>query len=305
MLHRKHFHAMGCEMLAIIEDDAESPPEVLSQIPDWFETWEQTLSRFRPDSELSHLNRTFDQPVQVSRDLWEVFQASLEAERYTHGLVTPTVLDAVLEAGYDRPFDQIPAYRNALPSSMLIGNRPLPLVVSVMPEHRICLPPGLHLDFGGIAKGWAAQQTVQKLKHLGPVLMDTAGDIAISGPRADGKPWQIGIANPFQNDEDLISLHLERCGVATSGKDRRRWRQGPFMNHHIIDPRTGLSAQTDVLTATVIAPTILEAETAAKAVFILGSRDGLDWLEGDSGLAGLFVLDDGQVLTSRRMKDYL
>jgi thiamine biosynthesis lipoprotein len=81
--------------------------------------------------------------------------------------------------------------------------------------------------------------------------------------------------------------------------------QGAFMNHHIIDPRTGQSAVTDILAATVIAPTVMEAEAAAKSVFLLGSGAGLEWLEADSGLASLLVLDNGQVLASSRAEEYL
>jgi len=81
--------------------------------------------------------------------------------------------------------------------------------------------------------------------------------------------------------------------------------QGAFLNHHIIDPRTGQSALTDILTVTVIAPTVMEAEAAAKAVFLLGSEAGLNWLEADSGLAGLLVLDNGQVFLSHRAENYL
>ena len=77
------------------------------------------------------------------------------------------------------------------------------------------------------------------------------------------------------------------------------------MNHHIIDPRTGQSAQTDILRATVVAPTVMEAEAAVKSVFLLGSEAGLEWLEADPGLAGLLILDNGQMLTSSRLEEYL
>jgi len=309
MLHRLPFRAMGCQMLAILEQESEDAPNILDQVHDWFEGWEQVLSRFRHDSELSRLNRTTDQFINVSQTLWDVFQASLQADQFTRGLVTPTVLDAVEMAGYDRPFDELPASRGYSASQGYTGLwteiHPLSMVTCDEVTHSICLPPGIRLDFGGVAKGWAAHQTAEKLKPYGPALMNAGGDIAISGPRLDGNPWLVGIANPLEPEHDLVMLHLQGGGVATSGKDRRRWMQGAFLNHHIIDPRTGQPAMTDILTATVIAPTVMEAEAAAKAVFLLGSEAGLDWLEADSGLAGLLILDDGQVLLSRRAETYL
>jgi thiamine biosynthesis lipoprotein len=179
------------------------------------------------------------------------------------------------------------------------------LVIHDEDLHSICLPPNLRLDFGGIAKGWAAHQTVKRLKASGPALMNAGGDIAISGPRLDNEPWLVGISNPFKPSQDYAILRLYGGGIATSGKDRRRWMQGSLLNHHIIDPRTGQPAVTDILTATVIAPTVMEAEAAAKAVFLLGSQAGLDWLEADSALACLLVLDDGQVISSQRAEEYL
>ena len=303
MLHRLPFRAMGCQMLAIVEQDAENTPGILSQVPEWFEAWEQTLSRFRHDSELSHLNRSVDQPVPVSQTLWEVFQASLVANRATGGLVTPTVLDAVVMAGYDRPFEELSANRGYL--DMWTEIQPLSLVICDEASRSICLPPNVHLDFGGVAKGWAAHQTVERLKNTGPTLTNAGGDIAISGPRLDGESWLIGISNPFEPEEDLAMLHVQGGGIATSGKDRRRWMRGDLLNHHIIDPRTGQSAVTDILTATVIAPTVMEAEAAAKSVFLLGSGAGLEWLEADSGLACLLILDSGEIVTSNQLEQYL
>ncbi|HMK07966.1 MAG TPA: FAD:protein FMN transferase, partial [Anaerolineales bacterium] len=167
------------------------------------------------------------------------------------------------------------------------------------------LPAGTRLDLGGIGKGWAADRAVRRLSRTGAALVDAAGDIAVSGPTASGDPWPIGVADPAHAERQLAVLMIGKGGVATSGRDYRRWRQGGLWAHHIIDPRTGRPAQTDVLSATVVGPSARMAEAAAKAVLILGSREGLGWLEGRPALAGLVVLDDERVLTSRRMKPYL
>ena len=296
---------MGCEMLAILDKDAESAPEVLDSVPGWFETWEQILSRFRPDSELSRLNQTFDQPTEVSAVLWDVFQTAKWAHQFTGGLVTPTVFDAMIDAGYDRPFDDLPRYQSALLISTLTQIQPLSMIVIDEANQTICLPKGVHLDFGGVAKGWAAHEVVEKLKAHGPCLMNAGGDIAVSGPQSNGEPWPVGVSNPFETGTDIDVLHLKRCGIASSGKDRRNWRQNGLIRHHIINPLTGQPAETDLLRVTVIAPTVMEAEAAAKAAFILGVEEGMTWIEADYALAGLFILDHGEVLHSQRMQEYL
>jgi thiamine biosynthesis lipoprotein len=121
----------------------------------------------------------------------------------------------------------------------------------------------------------------------------------------DGSPWTVGIADPFNANEDIEIISIHKGGVATSGKDRRRWLRNGIPQHHIIDPSTNQPAETDVLTVTVIAPDVMRAEAAAKAAFILGSRSGLEWLESQNDLSGLFVLENGQTIYSKRMNKYL
>jgi len=303
MLQRLNFHAMGCEILALIDHDIEAP--MLKQVPIWFEEWEQILSRFRTNSELTHLNMIHDQPIQVSDTLWDVFGAAQKAEQMTNGLVTPTLLDAILEAGYDRPFDNLTPQTSFKLDSVITTTQPLTAILANESNQTLTLPFGMGLDFGGVAKGWAAHQAMLRLQAEGPVLIDAAGDIAISGPRADGNPWKIGVANPFKQNEELEVLNLNSNGVATSGKDRRRWLRNGILQHHIIDPLTGEPAETDLLTVTVIAPDVMQAEAAAKAAFILGSHAGLEWVESHPELAGLLILDNGEMLYSTNMEKYL
>jgi FAD:protein FMN transferase len=295
---------MGSEMLAVLESSAVS--QALPAIPQWFEEWEQVLSRFRYDSELTRLNQTHERPVRVSDVLWDVFQAARTAEQMTGGLVTPTVLNAMLDAGYDRPFDEMadPGSKPSTGSNNTVDS-PRMEVSANTTDRTITLSKGIGLDFGGVAKGWAAHQAMERLQAEGPALVDAAGDIAISGPRADGSPWQIGVADPFHKGEEIEVIYLERCGVATSGKDRRRWIRDGALKHHIINPHTNQPAETDVMTVTVIAPNVMQAEAAAKAVFIQGSRPGLEWIEAHPEFAALFILDDGQMLYSRTMEEYL
>ena len=129
----------------------------------------------------------------------------------------------------------------------------------------------------------------------------------MSGPLMDGNPWEIGLHKPFDRTSGYIGMMYfdQSCGVATSATDRRRWKQGGLLRHHIIDPHTGLSAESDVLSATIVASTAIEAEAAAKSVVILGSAEGLPWLESKPNLAGLIILEDGNILYSHGINEYL
>lgn len=307
------FHAMGCGMAAFIDRESEAAIHALEQVPAWFEQWEQVLSRFRPDSELNQLNAAAGEDFSVSPTLWEVVQAALEAARFSDGLVTPTILKSLHRAGYDRSFDQLqtaqdPGKSVALslyPSAERVGSA-LWRDIRIDAERRtVNVPVGAGLDLGGIAKGWAAQQAMLILKDFGPALVDASGDIAVSGAMEDGTPWPVDIDDPLEFQPRLDQLALTSGGVATSGIDYRRWLQNGSWKHHIIDPRSGEPAQTDLLSVTVVAPDVLQAEAAAKVALILGSQAGLEWLEEQDSICGLLALQDGHLVYSSGLQDHL
>ena len=302
-MQRIEFRAMGCHMLALSASQTESAGALLNQVPSWFVTWEQALSRFRPDSELSRLNRSSGQWFAASETLWSVLQVALDAAQASDGLVAPTMLDAMEAIGYDRSFEVI---RTGV---AVLSIRPPAIVdwrdIEFDPSRRaVRLPVGMRLDLGGVAKGWVAEQAAQRLAEEGAALVDAGGDIAVRGADGASEPFPVGVADPWQPEEMLSLVMLSSGGVATSGRDYRRWQANGKPQHHILDPRTGAPAETDVLSATVIAPNTIEAEVAAKVAFILGSGAGMDWIEAHPGLAALLALEDGNVIRSSRFADY-
>ena len=92
--------------------------------------------------------------------------------------------------------------------------------------------------------------------------------------------------------------------MATSGRDYRHWNQGGLERHHIIDPRISQPARTDVLAVTAVAPNAAQAEMAAKTAFILGSHEGLAWLESRSDYAGLLVLENGSAFSHKQLCEF-
>jgi thiamine biosynthesis lipoprotein len=263
--------------------------------------WERVWSRFRPASELSRLNRRAGRPIRVSRTLLGPLTAALTAARWTDGLVTPTILPALLAAGYDRSFERLPPAVAPRPSPEPAPDAWRAIQVD-LGRRTVALPAGVAIDLGGVAKGYAADLLARGQRAL---LIDAGGDIAVSGPLPNGRPWPIGIADPRAPHETLALLALCRGGVATSGRDIRRWRQGAVERHHLIDPRRGRPAETDVLAATVIGPSALVAEVAAKVVVLRGVEEGARWVERRPALAALIVREDGRVLMTERMDSFL
>lgn len=297
----KSFRAMGCQMSVFMDSPSNSAQETLVFVPEWFETWEQALSRFRADSELSKINRQSGIPSVVSDVFWSVFELAIQTEQESMGLVTPLVLPALEMAGYNVSFEQIAeaAYSTPEYSGYPIGR--LNDLIYDASQRIIQLPFGSGLDFGGVAKGWAANQAIGRLAAFGPALVNAGGDIAISDFQRDGKPWVIGVMDPFEPERDLGSISVGQSGVATSGKDFRQWKQNGVFRHHIIDPRTGLPADTDLVSVTVIAQDVMAAEMAAKIVMLKGSQAGLDWLENETDHQAILVLADARILTTEQI----
>jgi thiamine biosynthesis lipoprotein len=303
-MQKLEFRAMGCEMLVALDNEDQSAAKRLEDVPHWFEDWEQTLSRFRSDSELSSLNRHAGSYIQVSPIMIEVLKLAKQACLKSSGLVTPMVLRAMETAGYDKDFQLLE--EQSFPSNKNPVNIPDANGIEIDEETQIVrIPNGAQLDFGGVAKGWAAHKAMNMLSELGPVLVDAGGDIAINSVRSGNFPWVIGVNDPFNRGAYIERIYLGEGGVATSGRDHRQWRQGGELRHHIIDPRTGRPAETDLLSVTVVAQDVLEAEMAAKTVLILGSRSGMDWLDCQEGVAGLAVLENGELLGSHGIERYL
>jgi thiamine biosynthesis lipoprotein len=220
------------------------------------------LTRFEPHSELSRLNASRGRWSAVSPELEALLRESLRAFEISDGLVNVAVLAAVLAAGYTRDFAAGPTERME-PEPV----PPLPDVLQLRPGEARLVSGGA-IDLGGIAKGWLADRVAERLGDN--ALVNLGGDLFARGSGASGEGWPVGFG-----DRTLL---LKDMGAATSGTTKRAWAGG----HHLIDPRTGLPAQSDLSEVSVLASTATDAEIYAKVALLLGSRDAPKWLESRS-----------------------
>jgi thiamine biosynthesis lipoprotein len=258
MIAHRSFRAMGTEIELVL--DANSHDTAFDRAEAEFERLEQVMSRFRPTSELSQLNVTGT--LDASADLADVVGLALAAREETGGKFDPTIHDALVAAGYDRTFDEVAPTGPARDGAGACGG------CVTIDGHRIEVEPGYRLDLGGIGKGFAAERVAELMACSGPCLVSAGGDVAVRGVPAEGV-WPVAV-------DDSLTLGLERGGLATSGRDRRRWRRGQEERHHLIDPATGRSAETDLLRVTVIGRTAVDAEVLAKVLFLGGLAEAID-----------------------------
>ena len=281
---RETFAAMGTTVELVV--DAPDGPLARAAMRAGraeFGRLEALLSRFRPGSELSRLNRA--RRMHVGADLLRVVGAALALRRRTGGRFDPTVGRAVVAAGYDRDLargldDPRPAGRA----------RPARGAVAVdVGASWIALGSGVDLDLGAIAKGDAADRSCALMAQAGPCLVSAGGDVAVSGPRAGG-PWGVAVMAA----DGPVTLALERGGLATSGTDRRRWSRGGERLHHAIDPREGRPSATDLVRATAVAATAAAADALATALLIAGRRDA-EALAAEWDVPAVLVDADGRL----------
>jgi FAD:protein FMN transferase len=287
-LRRSEFGAMGTRVRVLT--DAAAGDAAAKQVERLFARWEERLSRFRPDSELSRLNARSGRPMVVSDLMLEVLSAALRAARATSGLYDPTLLRAIEQLGYDRSFERIGPVVPP-PSGPIAPGGGWRRVRVDHGARTVTVPAGVGIDLGGIAKGMAVDAAIERLRALGvgSAMVSAGGDLRVLGTPPGERSWRVEIPGPAGQ----VTVPLTHGSLATSGIGRRRWRQGRAERHHVLDPRSARPARTGLWSVSVAAATCAQAEVAAKTAFILGVGPGAEFL-ASKRLAGLFTTQAGE-----------
>jgi FAD:protein FMN transferase len=256
---------------------------------------DRACSRFRQDSDLSRVNAAAGGPTAVSESFLEALEVALRAAQLTEGDVDPTIGRAIHAIGYDRDFSALPANRRHSVSAA-----PVPGWRSVHLDRRagtVRVAPGVKLDLGATAKALAADRSARRITEALEcgVLVNLGGDVSVAG-RAPQGGWWVRVTDDHReggaNDGQTVSI--ASGGLATSSTTVRQWTAGGQRRHHIIDPRTGGSAQVIWRTASVAAGSCVDANIACTAAIVRGAR-APEWLRG-LGLPSRLVGAGGQVV---------
>lgn len=235
---------------------------------------EARWSRFVSTSDIARLNAAGGAPVSVDADTLLAVATALDACRRTAGRVDPTVHDALVALGYDRPFTELAPTDGTAPAGATASTTPAPGAAGIVLDHEggcIQLPPGVRLDLGGIGKGLAADLVAEALVAQGAAgaLVDVGGDLRATGASPGGTGWLVEVEDPFDTARTLATLGFADgtdVAVATSSVLGRRWWRHGREVHHLVDPATGAPMRTAGVAATVVAPRAWLAEVAGKVV---------------------------------------
>ena len=252
---------------------------------------DRAMSTYDPKSEISRLNA--QGTVEAGAEFLAVTRQALAFHRVSDGAFDVTMKPLLdLQA---RSFKD----RNGPPSATEVA-AVLGLVDATkiaIEGARISLPPGAQMTLDGIAKGFAIDRAIEVLAARGVThaLVDAGGDVRVLGDK-NGEPWNVALQDPRQPSRHLAVVALRERAVATSG-DYRRYFDPEMKYHHILDPRTGASAEA-LISATVLAPTAMMADALATSVFVLGPVEGMALVESLADTEALLVTDDREILTS-------
>jgi len=253
---------------------------------------DRTMSPFKPESELSRINREAARaPVPISKEMFDLIARSVEFSQLSDGMFDITF------ASVGCMFD----YRNGIKPTADRIAAALPGIDyrHLRMDRRECTiqfaRSGVRIDLGGIAKGYAVDNCIALLKSRGvkEALVMAGGDSRVLGDRR-GRPWMIGIRDPRRKEDMVAMLPLVDTAISTSGDYERCFEADGVRYHHILDPKTGNSA-FGVRSVTIIGPDATTTEGISKSVFIMGPERGIRFAESLPGIDAVIIDGDGNM----------
>lgn len=287
------------------------------EVQSWIQYVEAKLSRFLPDSELSLFNRCHGAPFFCSKLFYEIMSLAQRFYEETNGWFCPYMGKEINCLGYDRSYETLSQVVHTHEKrKCLLDQMKQQQFQTVQPfvefhsfHQSLRLLQSVSVDLGGIAKGWSAQRIAHWFKEEGisEGLINAGGDMVVWG-NEDEEGWTIDIDPPLPSlQAPIATLQLNReAGIATSSTLKRNWTCGHSrVAHHIINPHTRRSSESDLIQITVIAESLTIAEVYAKCLIILGSAEGPAWIkQKHPEIAFLGVKKDGSLMINKSLQHF-
>ncbi len=293
-MHRKQQkrHALGSEAcLTIVSTDIQHE-RIFAELWSLIDKFEARFSRFLLTSELTAFNKQSGAAVAISEDFYQLLHTAIDMSVLTNGIYSPFILPMLQEAGYRGSWPHPEIYESRL-QFPVVAAIPSPLDIMLTPT---CakIPASTALDFGGIGKGYLLDKLGAYLRtqHIDNFWLSLGGDIICSGVNEADTPWEVLVA-AANSDGSVVGQIANETGevvaIATSGTTKRRAPLNDKQWHHLIDPRTGLPAKTDILTTTVATSTATEADIYAKWLTIVGSAAAKEVVNDHPTLHDIYI----------------
>lgn len=255
--------------------------------------YESMLSKTIAGSDVDKINTAEGQPVTVDPETWELIRDAKEISDATEHAFSISIAPLTAMWDFTGGTERMPTEAERLAALPLVNDD----AILLGDNNTVTMPAGMQIDLGGIAKGYIADRIADLARGrcMGMVL-SLGGNTYVVGSKPDGSRWGIGIQDPDGNTgSSLAVLNIDDGTVVTSGIYERYFIKDGVRFHHILDPKTGISADSDLASATITGVSSMRADALATACIVLGSEKSLAMLES-MGVDGLFITRDGQML---------
>lgn len=288
--------------ITVVADNSNEADVYIQSAVEEIERIERLISSWDSSSQTSEINRNAGvTPVKVADELFTLIERSIRLSELTDGAfdITYASMDKLWK--FDGSMTSMPTKDEISASVAKIGYRNI--LLDKQKKTVFLKQKGMKIGFGGIGKGYAADQAKALLISEGVSggIINASGDMNTWGKQPNGSDWKVAITNPLNKNKAFALLPLNNAAVVTSGNYEKYVEFNGIRYTHIIDPRTGYPC-TGVISVTVFAPKAELADALATSVFVMGKDTGLDRINQLPNIECIIIDEQGNILTSNNIK---
>jgi thiamine biosynthesis lipoprotein len=291
-LYQAHRLSMGCVYaIEAYGSDAAALPGFLDEALDEVDRIDRLMSHYKSDSALSFINREAARgPVSVEKELFEFIAEAMRYQRESGGAFDITVGPLMKAWGFFRGEGRLPGAEELVAARQRVGGAH---VILNARDRTIAFDrPGIELDLGGIAKGYAVDRVADLLRRrqVAAALIDAGGSTIYGlGAPPGSEAWDVDVQDPFNSRKTAITVALKDRALSVAGRSEKSFAVGGVNYSHIMDPRTGHPAQ-GVLSVAVIADSGTAGDALDTLAFVMGPENSRAYLETVQGVEVFFFL---------------
>lgn len=252
------------------------------------------------ESEIYQLNHNGGNSVSVSEPTLDLIKFALSMAEKTEGALEPTIYPVLTAWGFTTDSHQIPSQKEINQLLQRVDYKKVQVQ-----EQEILLPAGMQMDMGAVAKGYTGDQITKIMKDnkINSAIISLGGNIQTIGTKADGSLWRIGVLSPKEK-ENFAVLEVAECSVVTSGGYQNYFvGEDGTVYHHILDPQTGKSAQSGLLSVTVVGKEGKVCDALSTALFVMGTEKAICYWQDNSGFDVILYTEEDEVVITEGLED--
>ena len=262
--------------------------------------YEQLLSRTIPESDVGRINAAEGKTVTVDAETADILRRALEISDMTGHAFSVTIAPLTTLWDFSGGTERVPTEEERLAALPLVDDGQLKVE-----GNEVTLPAGMMIDLGGIAKGYIADELAKMCEgRCTGALLNFGGNVYVVGQKPDGSLFRVGVRDPKDTGSSLAVISMGQGTVVTSGVYERCFEKDGVFYHHILDPETGLPAETDLTSATIVGQSSMDADAMATALIVMGREKALAFCEEHQVEAMFIDGEDNVTCTSGFAEKY-